>query len=83
MELTITAVDYAPQELDEQLPLVVDLTRVAHHVRGSGPPCVWEAELEGRWRALHYSLRNYRLIDACSLFAPIYCRLFSKPGGNS
>ena len=38
MRLTITSVDYAPEDLDEQVPLVVDLIR---EIRGDDRPDYW------------------------------------------
>ena len=48
MELTITGVDYAPEELHEQTPLVVKLLRV---IPGDDRPDYWLGELKTpvRW----------------------------------
>jgi len=43
MELTITGVDYAPEELDEQTPLVVKLLR---EMPGDDRPDYWLGELK-------------------------------------
>lgn len=50
MELTITSVDYAPEELDKQTPLVVHLLR---EMPGDDRPDYWLGEVETPIKWIH------------------------------
>lgn len=50
MKLTLSSVDYAPAKLDEQVPIVVNLTR---QVPGDDRPDYWLGEVEIPIRWIH------------------------------
>ena len=61
MQLTITSVDYAPEELDEQIPIVVNLQR---QISGNDRPDYWLGEVKSpiRWMNENHELRITHLV---------------------
>lgn len=56
MELHVTSVDYAPEELHEQVPLVFELMR---EIPGSDRPDYWIGKCKTPIRWIHDNLEKY------------------------